>query len=902
MRNLRAWFLRFWGGFSKASRERELAAELEGHLQMHIDDNLRAGMTPEEARRQALIKLGGIEQTRESYRDRLGVPALETLLQDLRYALRMLRKNPGFTAAAVLTLALGIGANAAIFTLTYAVVLKSLPVPNPGQLVRYTFRKGTMDIGLPGPAYEALRRHETVNTDLLAWSDEDFAVEEKGAVTRISGALITGNGFRVLELRPYFGRVFGDQDDVTSGGPSGYQALLGYEYWKEHFQGSPAVLGQALAINGHAVTVIGVLPPGFDGLIAGMRADLVLPLAFEEVLHAPHPMRHFAGSFWLTVMGRLKPGESVAAAQANLRATQTTIREEADPSHSYLNGFFAPFQFGVESGRAGRSFLKVAFEQPLVVLEVLVGLLLLLCCANTALLVLARVSNRTREFALRNALGAPRARLFRQVLLEVGLLAVGGLGGGIWIGWVAAQSLVAMLAGIGQPPPLDVTPRAAIIAFTAFISLLSALVAGMWPALRAVRVAPGPSLKQGGQVTSSKGLGTWMVPAQVAVSVTLLFAASLLGRSFLKLLLEDSGFRADGLTLAKVDLSANKPTNIMATEYAQRMVEALENTPGVEAAAALPYPPLSNSWSAGHYYSLGEHGAVHTDMQTWPVTVSSGYFAAVGTRLLEGRGFTRADANGDPVCVPSASEAAYFFPGQDALGRFVYSGGMDPNLDGKAKIDPKDQCRVIGVAEDTRFHSLREAPPRMLYQPIGRDDMGPEFCLAVRSGSAGVADTAIRDAVRRVVPTAVPPTIFSFHDLVKEHLRQERMLVGLSACFAGIALLLTGLGLYALLARSVLLRTREIGVRLALGAQPGEALRMVVWQGFRLALVGTVIGLAAAFALARLLGGVLFGIHPADPFTLAAVVAVLLSVALVASVIPGRRATKVDPMVALRYE
>jgi putative ABC transport system permease protein len=289
-------------------------------------------------------------------------------------------------------------------------------------------------------------------------------------------------------------------------------------------------------------------------------------------------------------------------------------------------------------------------------------------------------------------------------------------------------------------------------------------------------------------------------------------------------------------------------------------------------------------------------------MQTWPVTVSSGYFAAVGTRLLEGRGFTHADANGDPVCVPSASEAAYFFPGEDALGRFVYSGGMDPNLDGKGKIDPKNQCRVIGVAEDARFHSLREAPPRMLYQPIGRDDMGPEFCLAVRSGSAGVADAAIRDAVRRVVPTAVPPTIFSFRDLVKEHLRQERMLVALSACFAGIALLLTGLGLYALLARSVLLRTREIGVRLALGAQPGEALQMVVWQGFRLALAGTVIGLAAALAVARLLGGVLFGIHPTDPFTLAAVVAVPLSVAWVASVIPGRRATKVDPMVALRYE
>ncbi|MGO8817744.1 MAG: ADOP family duplicated permease [Terriglobia bacterium] len=902
MRNLRAWFLRLWATISRESRDRELAAELEGHLQLHIDDNLRAGMTPDEARRQALIKLGGVEQTMESSRDRFGLPALESLFQDLRYALRMLRKNPGFTAAAVLTLALGIGANAAIFTLTYAVVLKSLPVPNPGQLVRYTFRNGAMDLGLSGPSYEALRRHETVNTDLLAWSDADLAIQEGGEVTRVSGALITGSGFRVLELRPYLGRVFGDQDDVSGGGPNGYQALLGYDYWQQHFHESASVLGQSLTINGRVVTVIGVLPPGFDGLIAGMRADVVLPLAFEEILHAPQPMRRHAGSFWLTVMGRLKPGESVQAAQANLHASEATVREEADPTHHFLNGFFAPFHFGVESGRAGRSFLKVAFEQPLVVLEVLVGLLLVLCCANTALLVLARISSRSREFALRSALGAPRARLFRQVLLEVGLLAAVGLGAGIWFGWLAARSLVSMLASIGEPPPLDVTPRAAIIAFTAAIGLLSALAAGLWPALRAVRVAPGAALKEDARAASPKGSGGWMVPAQVAVSVTLLFAASLVGRSFLNLLLENSGFRTDGLTLANIDLRANKPTSEIATEEAQRMVEVIESAPGVEAATVLSYPPISNAWSAGHYYSSGEHGAVHSDMQTWPEAVSPGYFTAMGTSIVEGRGFTRADANGDPVCMLSASAAAYFFPGQDAVGRFVYSGGEDPRLDGKTKIDPKYQCRVIGVAEDARFRSLREAAPRMLYSPIRKADMGPEFCLAVRSANAGIAYAAIRDAEHRVTPTAVSPAIYSFRELVKEHLRQERMVVFLSACFAAIALLLTALGLYALLARSVVLRMREIGVRLALGAQPGEALRMVVWQGFKLVLAGTVIGLVAALAVSRLLGGLLFGIRPGDPYTLAVVVLVLLGVALVASVIPGRRATKVDPMVALRYE
>ena len=482
---------------------------------------------------------------------------MSTLLQDLRYGLRMLAKNPGFTAVAVLTLTLGIGANTAIFSLTYAVILRSLPVPNPGQLVRYMFREeGVPDLSISGPAYDALCKHETVNRDLLAWSGVDLAVRENGTVTRVGGALMTGNGFRVLELRPYLGRVFADSDDVSGGGPNGYQAVLGYEYWKQHFQGGQAIVGRSLNMNGRPVTIIGVLPAGFEGLIAGQRADVVLPLAFEEVTNAPNPQRHAAGNNWLTVIGRLKPGESVKTAEANLQATAAAVLEEADPSHQFLHGFFAPFQIGVESGRSGRSFLKVDYSRPLLALEILVGLLLLLCCANTALLVLARVSGRFREFAVRSALGAARGRLLQQVLTEVGLLAAFGLAAGVWLGWAAAQSLVAMLAGIGESPSLDVTPRVAILAFAAATSVLSALATGLWPALRVGGVDPALDLKRGEALSSSKRLGTWIVPAQVAVSVTLVVSASLLGGTFLHLLLEHSGFRTNGVVMADVDLSA----------------------------------------------------------------------------------------------------------------------------------------------------------------------------------------------------------------------------------------------------------------------------------------------------------------------------------------------------------
>ncbi|HEV2378929.1 MAG TPA: ABC transporter permease, partial [Terriglobia bacterium] len=726
------------------------------------------------------------------------------LLQDLRCSFRVLAKNPSFSLVVILTLALGIGANSAVFTLTYAVILKSLPVPNPGELVRYTFReRGVQDLSISGPAYEALRKHETVNQDLLAWSGADLTVEENGAVTRASGGLLTGNGFRVLELQPRLGRAFGVSDDVSGGGPNGYQALLGYGYWTEHFQHSRDVLGRVLTINGRAVTVIGVLPQGFDGIISGQKADIVTPLAFEEVIHAPHPQRREAGSNWLTVMGRLKPGETLKSAAANLRATDAIMREEADPSHRFLRGFFAPFEFGVESGRSGRSFLKVDYSRPLLVLEILVALLLLLCCANGALLMLARVSSRFREFAVRSALGASRRRLFQQVLGEVGLLAACGLAAGIWLGWVASRSLVAMLAGVGEPPPLDVTPRIVILAFAAGVTAMSALAAGLWPALRASRAAPALDLKRSEAMSSSKRLGGWIVPVQVAISVTLLVAASLLGGTFLHLLVQNSGFRPDGLVMADVDLSAAKPTPKQAAQAAWRMVEALENTPGVNSATLLSSAPIHNGWAAAHYFSLGKRGGVHTDMQTWPESVSPGYFATMGTGILQGRGFAPSDESG--VCVLSASAAAYFFPDEDAVGRFVYSGGSDSGKDG-TDLDPKSACRVIGVAEDARFLSLREAPPRMLYSLAAGDDWGTAFSLAVRSSSPEAAAAALRNTARQVAPLAPAPAIYTFAELVDAHLQQERMLTALSICFAGIALLLTGLGLYGLLARSVLLR------------------------------------------------------------------------------------------------
>lgn len=892
--------LRLRSLFRRREADLELDDELRDHVEQKTEEYVTKGLAVEEARRQALVEMGGIEKRKEECRDARRVNWIQDLVEDLRFGLRMVRKSPGFTIVAVCTLALGIGANTAIFSLTYAVILKSLPVPNPRELVRYSFSElGATDLSISGPAYDALHKHETVDQDILAWSGADLAVRDNGSVTDVRGAVITGNGFRVLELTPYIGRTFGEQDDAPGGGPNGYQALLRFSYWKQHFGGRTTALGQALSIDGRSATVIGVLPPGFDGLISGERADIILPLSFEEIISPPTGGRHDPGYNWLTVIGRLKPGESLESARANLQATAKIVREEADPSHRFMGGL----QFHVESGRSGRSFLRADYSQPLLVLEVLVALLLLLCCANAALLMLARVTGRFREFAVRGALGASRGRLLRQMLTEVGILATCGLGFGVWLGWAAARTLLSMLGSIGELPALDVAPQTAILAFAAGATLVSVLVAGLWPALRASRIDPALDLKRSDAVSSfsSKGLGTWIVPTQVALSITLLSSAVLLGGTFVHLLSEDAGFRPNGVTFATVDLSPVKPTPKQAARDVRDISTALKAAPGVQASTLLSALPINNGWTRSHYFSLGEHGAVHTDMQTWVESVSPDYFEVMGTRILEGRGFTHADESGPRVCVLSSSAAAYFFPNEEAVGKFAYSGGDDPQKDGQG-LDPRNACRVIGVSEDARFLSFREAPPRVLYSLATGDDWGNQPSFAVRSSSASLAAEAVRNAIRKQVPGVPDPEIFTFNELIKNHLEKERMLMSLSVSFGCAALLLVALGLYSVLARSVTLRTKEIGLRMALGAEPRDAVIDVIRRGLRLVVLGVIVGVAVAFPSMRLLKGLLFGISPENPVAFAMVVVLVFGVVVAVSCIPAWRSAKVDPMVALRYE
>ena len=900
MKRLRAWTMRLAGLFRTGRQEQELAAEMESHLQLHIEDNLRSGMTPEQARRDAILKLGGVEQTKQATRERGTIPFLENLLRDMRYAVRHLRKSPGFTVTVILTLALGIGANTAIFSLAYAILLRSLPVPNPNNLVRYVFRNGNMDIGLSGPAYDELRRHETV-ADLMAWGITEFTRTSGSKVRNLDGALMSGNGFAVLQLEPYLGRSFSERDDVPGGGPDGYKALLGYGYWKDSFQSNPAIIGKPLTLNGRKVTIIGVLPPKFHGLVRGQSADLVLPLAFDEALHPKHPWRHAPGYMWLTVMGRLRDGQSLQSAKSNLAAIQAQVREAADPSHQFLDGFFAPFKFGVVNGRMGRSDLAETYRQPLLMLELLAGLLLILCCANIALLLQARSSGRIHEFAVRSALGAGRSRLFAHVLLETLLLGCAGTASGFALGWLLAHSIAALFSDASSPVHIDVAPNFAVFGFAATAAFLTAIIAGLLPAIRASRTEPVLDLKQAQNTTRKIG-GAWIVSTQIAVGIVLTTSAIFLGSTFLHLFLEHSGFQPGGVLFADYNLNAAKLSQTQQAQAKKHILERLEHVQGIQAAAWMSVAPLIGAYASSSYVARDGHGVTHTDMQIWPEDVTPDYFAAIGTRVVEGRAFTPQDKNTEAVCVLSVSAAARFFPGEDAVGKTVYTSESDSPQDVAKAFNPKNGCRVIGMAEDAHFASLKNASPRLIYRLIQKQDPFLANTLVIRAVSPALAATTVRSISREVVPDSAPPEISLFPDVVAASLKRERLLIRLSGGFSGIALLLTGVGLFGILARRVTERTREIGVRMTFGAPRSAILRMILFSTALQVGAGIAIGLTLAIAMARAMRGLLYGISVGDYWAYAVSVAVILACCAAAAILPARRAASIDPMQALRSE
>jgi predicted permease len=916
MRRLRGWLARIAGLFRKRRSESEFAAEMEGHLAMHIDDNLRTGMTAEEARRQALIKLGGVEQTREKYRERSGLPFLETLLQDFRFGFRMMRKNPGFAVAAVLTMALGIGANTAAFSLLDAMLLRELPVNHPRELVLFSDdpSQGTISGTETGrwfvfsyPSYLQFREHDESFQDLCAFQADRNRVRVRvpgsklGSPTESArGKLVSGNYFKLLGVNAIAGRTLEPEDDRPGASPT---AVLNYGYWKRRFGTDASLVGKTLEINDVPVTIVGVAPPEFFGENVTSIPNFWLPLSLQPQVTQRNSYLDDPSTHWLNIMGRLKEGVKLQKAQTvvsvqlrQMLAAQAGSKLSADIRQDIDNSYIQ-----LAPGKIGISALRVRYSEALHILLGVAGLVLLIACANVANLLLSQAVAREKEFSVRLTLGASRGRLRRQLLTESMLLAVIGAVLGTLLAQWGAKTLLLLVAG--NATPLRVSPDVTVLGFTTMVCVLSGILFGIFPTLRATRADVNEAMK--GPKPVPKAAGLWLglanglVIFQVAASMVLIVGAGLLLGTLRNLMRQELGFDQEHVLIAGMDPRAAGYTPAQALDLNRLLIEHLETAPGVRSASYEYTSPLSGSESSGSISIEGMPPRPEKEMGLHRNAVGPHYFETLGIPIVLGRGIEPRDTDGSPkVAVVNQAMVNKFFAGTNPIGKRFSSGGPH--------FDEKYGFVIVGVARDARFYSVRGQIPPMAFvaasQLTGSDyDFGRS--LDIRA----VGDPrTIENEVRRVIAESAPGLPLIAMTLLSEQvdgqLFQERMVAGLSSAFGGLALLLASVGLYGTIAFRVARRTRELGIRIALGADRGNVLRMVMSECLVLVGIGLCAGVPLSMIGARLIANQLFGLSPLDPFTMGLAAVVLTTVAALAGFVAARQAARVDPLVALRYE
>ena len=891
-------------------RRRKLDAEMSEEMRLHVEqrthENLAAGMSPDDARYAALRKFGGVEQAKEIARDGRGWRWLEQALQDLRYAARQLCRAPGFALVAVLTLALGIGATTAIFSLLNALLLRPLPVARPEQLV--FLRVAGNDESFSYPAFERFRDQTQT---LAAVAAVQHGADKRRMIATGFGATdvepvrvqgVSGNYFGLLGVPAVLGRPLLPDDDRADAPQA--VVVLSHAFWQRRFAGDTDVIGRRIQMDHAALTIVGVAPPGFNGFELGVAPDFWLPVAMlaqaEPESQSPQRLKD-EGWSWSLVVGRLRDGVSRAEAQAEIqtiyqrqlmafaeaRAARWTEKQRSNYVKQVIE---------VVPGGAGFSPLQRQFERPLSVVSVLVGCVLLIACANVAGLLLARGSARQREFAVRAALGAGRGRLARQLVTESLLLAVCGGAAGVALAFAGTCFLSRTLPAATRL--IGVDPDGRVLGFALGLSLLTGVLFGLAPALRLSRAAGGVTAKAstGGRSRLNQAL----VVAQIALSVLLLAGAGLFVRTLQKLKAADLGFAPERVVRFTLEFDRDYNAAARAAVH-RRVLEALEALPAVRRATVSGAGVLSGD---GFGMRLGIDGYTpQPDEQIRAVIVVAGprFFETLGIPLRQGREFTAADepiaasgANPAPrLAVVGESFARRYFGTTNPIGRVLRFG---------AKAD-QPLLEIVGVAKDIKYRSLREAAQMEIYVPYFGGVMNVTMVTHVAAvGDPRALEASIRQLVKQIDPRVVVGGLRTLEDLVNSTLAQERLMAQLAGFFGVFALLLASLGLYGLLSYGVVQRTREIGVRMALGARAADVLGLVVGEGVKLALLGTACGIAAALATTRFAEKMLYGVTPGDPITFVGVAALLLVIATIAAWVPARRAAKVDPMVALRAE
>jgi putative ABC transport system permease protein len=828
-----------------------------------------------------------------------------TLFQDLQYALRMLRKSPVFTTVAVMTLALGIGANTAIFSLVNAVMLKMLPVQSPGELVVvgdptdvHSRHLGDPQVtSFSYPLYRDLSQGNSVFNGMLA-SSEVHRLHVSGDSGEIAGnstgVLVSGNYFSVLGVNALYGRVITPEDDSAPGAHP--VVVLSYGFWKNTLGGNLTVVGQTLRLNNHPFTVIGVGPPGFYGDTVGDAQDFWVPVTMQEQIITGRKWLESYNVSWLHSIARLKPGVSAekAAANVNLVVEQLVSgplkgKLTKDDLDNLKNS-----KVQVSAGGGGFSDLRGDFEQPLLLLMIIVALVLVIACVNVANLLLARASARQKEFAVRVAIGATPGRVVRQLLTESVFLAFAGGA----LGLLLAHWGTGALLKLSRNEDLEASPDLRVFLFTAAVCLLTGILFGLIPALRSRRVAVALTLKSGSQNGSSAGWnwGKLLVTGQVALSLLVLFVAGLLVRSLQNIRNIDLGYNRERLLLVSTDPLAAGYSKSRVTSFANELAAQLSSLPGVRAVTSSKNGLFSGSESGNSIKVEGYTSKDDADLQAAFDQVAPNYFSVVGIPLLLGRDIGLQDTEtSSKVAVINETMARFYFGQTNPIGRkFIIK---DP----EAKGGPVE---IVGVARDARDHQLKGNVQRRFYIPVAQSlgsIAGLNFEVKTVGNPVAVAE-AVRKQIKNFDANVPINNVRALNELTDRSISDQILIARLSSVFAGLALLLAAIGLYGILSYSVAGRTREIGVRMALGAQRGSVLSMVLREAGKLVLLGIVIGIPAAMLASRLFSSMLFGLKATDPLSMVLVVIVLLAITLLASYIPARRATKVDPMIALRYE
>jgi predicted permease len=846
------------------------------------------------------------------------------LLQDLRYGCRTLRKNPGFALVAILTLALGIGANTAIFNVLDSALLRPLPVPHPEELTFLTdpethghgYGSQTGDrTMLAYWEFQYLRDHNAAFSGIFAADSQlakSQAIISRGAVRQpepVKARLVSGGYFPTLGVTPIIGRAFGSEIDQTRGA-SPY-VVISYDFWVRRFARDPAVLGTKMAINRTPFEIVGVAPPGFFGETVGEEPDLWVPLNMQDAIYPGWDLMLSTTpgilnqQLWLQVMARRKPGITLRQADANIAIVFRRMTEVAIGALSPQNRAQFPGQrLVLRDGAPGSSVLRTAFADPLRVLMALVGLMLLIACANVANLLLARGAAREKEFALRLAIGAGRGQAIRQLLTEGFLLAVpGALAGFLLARWADALLLRMVPGGSGRPGTLqlDIHPDARVLLFTAGIAVLTSVLFGLAPALRLARLDLTEALKSGpgspssGAVGRRVPIGKLLVIAQVAASLVMLVATGLFVHSLVKLSQVNLGFNRDRLLAFELDPLAAGIKSPATMQFHRQLLDRLSTVPGVRSVTLSGNGLFENSEAGdpisveGYTPSAGEH--LHSRMDH----AGPNYFSTVGIPVLMGRDIGPQDSAGVRVGVINQAFAQHFFPHDNPLGKHV-SDIYDPS-------EPKDMT-IVGVVADARNNTLREQiAPRLyapFFQPLWQNDAA-HYEVRTFADPATVS-SALRRVVQEAAPALPPLEVQSVAELVDDSLSKDRLVARLSAAFGLLAMLLASIGLYGVMTWTMARRTREIGVRMALGARPNRILRLVLRDTLLMVASGIAIGIPLALAGARLLQGMLFGVSGADPVVIALASILLIAVAALSGYLPARRAARVDPMIALRHE